>query len=96
MSALESDNVDRESELNYAKQIFSHDESKTKILVRGWNKSSDKIFSVIPFMKEKKATKRTISSEIASVYNLIGLISQAHLIRKLLYREIFDLKLSWD
>lgn len=96
MSALESENVDRESELNYAKQIFSHDKSETKILVLGWNKSSDKIFVVIPFMKEKKATKRTILSELASVYNPIGLISQAHLLRKLLYREIFNLKLSWD
>ena len=93
MSALESHNVDRESELNYAKQIFSHDESETKILVLGWNKSSDKIFAVVPFMK---ATKRTILNELASMYNPIGLISQAHLLRQLLSREIFDLKLSRD
>ena len=53
MSALESDNVDAESELTYAKQIFSHDESKTKIQGLGWSRTSDKISVVILSMKEE-------------------------------------------
>ena len=61
MSALESDNVDAESESTYNKQIFSHDESKTKIQGLGWNKISGKISVVTPSMKEKKATNRNIN-----------------------------------
>ena len=57
VSALESVNVDAESELTYSKQIFSQDESETEILGLGWNKISDKISVAIPSMKEKKATK---------------------------------------
>ena len=84
MSALESDNVDAESELTFTKQLFSHDESETKILVLGWKKSSDKISVVILSMKEKKTTKRKMLSELASVYDPIGLISPVHLLGKLL------------
>ena len=54
MSALESDNVDAESELTYAKQVCSHDESETKVISLGWNKSSDKIFVVIPSTIKKR------------------------------------------
>ena len=59
VSALESVNVDRESEMTYVKPRFSHNESETKILGLGWNKSSDKIYVVIRSMKEKKAIKDT-------------------------------------
>ena len=59
MSALESDNVVAESELTYAKQMFSHDESETKILGLGWNKSSDKISVVIPSINKRKQPKET-------------------------------------
>ena len=47
-------------------------------------------------MKEKEATKRNILSELAYVYDPIGLISPAHVLGKLLYREICDLKLPCD
>ena len=55
-----------------------------------------KISAVIPFMREKKATKRNILSELSSVYNPINLSSPAHLLGKLLHHEMFDLKLLWD
>ena len=54
MSALESDNVDEEKELTYAKQLYSHDESGTQVISLGWNKSSDKIFVVIPSTIKKR------------------------------------------
>lgn len=72
MSGRESHNVDVESELTFAKQIFNHDESEFKILVLGWNKSSGKINVVTPFMKH---IKRNILSELTSVYDPIYLIS---------------------
>ena len=61
MSALESDKIDVESESTYSKQIFSRDQSKTKIQGLGWNKISGKISVVTPSMKEKKATNRNIN-----------------------------------
>ena len=61
MLALESDNVDAETESTYSKQIVSHDESKTKMQGLGWNKISGKVSVVIPSMKEKKATSRNIN-----------------------------------
>ena len=54
VSALENYNVDAESELTYAKQVCSHDESETKVISLGWNKSSDKIFVVIPSAIKKR------------------------------------------
>ena len=35
-------------------------------------------------------------SELASVYDPTGLISPAHLIGKILYREICESRISWD
>ena len=35
-------------------------------------------------------------SELASVYDPIGLISLSHLIGKILYREVCELKIPWD
>ena len=88
MSGRESHNVDVESELTFAKQIFNHDESEFKILVLGWNKSSGKINVVTAFMKH---IKRNILSELTSVYDPIYLISWAHLLGKLLYCMICEI-----
>ena len=50
MAALGSDKVDAGSELTYAKEIFTHNESETKISSLGWNKNSDKISVIVPSM----------------------------------------------
>ena len=48
------------------------------------------------FKKNHQLTKRNILSELASVYDPTGLISPAHLIGKIFYREICEPKISWD
>ena len=50
MAALGSDKVDVGSELTYAKEIFTHNESETKISSLAWNKNSDKISVIVPSM----------------------------------------------
>ena len=35
-------------------------------------------------------------SKLASAYDQIGLISSSQLIGKILYREVFELKIPWD
>ena len=96
MAALGSDKVDVGSELTYAKEIFTHNESETKISSLGWNKNSDKISVIVPSMWEREATKGNIFSKIVSVHDPISLISPAHVLGKLLYHVICDTKLSWD
>ena len=46
MSPFENDNVDAECELTYAKQIYSHNETETKILQ--WWSNILRIFDVLP------------------------------------------------
>ena len=61
-----------------------------------WNKEKDNISVVKPTTKEKRPTKTNILSELASVSDAIGLISPSHLIGKILYREVCELKIPWD
>ena len=94
--SLESKSAEGKQELTYAKQILSQDSNEIKIFGPCWNKENDNISVVKPIAKEKRPTKRNILSELASVYDPIGLISPSHLIGKILYREVCELKIPWD
>ena len=94
--SLESKSAEGKQELTYAKQILSQDSNEIKIFGMFWNKEKDNISVVKPIPKEKRPTKRNILSELASVYNPIDLISPSHLIGKILYREVCELKIPWD
>ena len=62
---------------------------KQKILSLGWNKQNDTISVVTPKIKNNhQLTKQNILSELASVYDPTALISPAHVIGKILYREV--------
>ena len=80
MLELESENSNQ-SELTYGKQVLNQDSNETV---------------VTPTFKNHQLTKRNILSELASVYDPTGLISPAHLIGKVFYREICESKLPWD
>ena len=94
--SLESKSAEGKQELTYAKQILSQDSNEIKILGLCWNKEKDNISVVKPTTKEKRPTKTNILSELASVSDAIGLISPSHLIGKILYREVCELKIPWD
>ena len=94
--SLESKSAEGKQELTYAKQILTQDSNEIKILGLCWNKEKDNISVVKPITKEKRPTKRNILSELASVYDLIGLISPSHLIDKILCRDVCELKIPWD
>ena len=92
MPELESENSNQ-SELTYAKQVLNQGSNETKILGLGWNKRNNTLSVVTPtFKKNHQLTKRNILSELASVYDPTGSISPAHLIGKILYREICEPK----
>ena len=62
---------------------------KQKILSLGLNKHNDTISVVTPKIKNNhQLTKQNILSELASVYDPTALISPAHVIGKILYREV--------
>ena len=95
MPELQSEN-NNQSELTYAKQVLNQGSNETKILDLGWNKRNDTLSVVtLTFKKNHQLTKRNISSELASVYDPTGLILPAHLIGKILYREICESKIPW-
>ena len=77
------------SELTHAKQVLNQDSNETKILGLGRNKQNYTLSVVTPTIKNNhQLTKRNILSELASVYDQTVLISPAHVIGKILYREI--------
>ena len=91
---LENDNTT--SEQTYAKQLFSSNSGHTKILGVGWNKITDKLNNEISQFSERQITKRNVLSCIASIYDPLGLISASHIIEKLIYLELCNLKIPWD
>ena len=92
MPELESENSNQ-SELTYAKQVLNQGSNETKILGLGWNKQNDTLsVATATFKNNHQLTKKNVLSELASVYDPTGLISPAHLIGKILYREISELK----
>ena len=87
---------DTNSEQTYAKQLFGSNSGHTKILGLGWSKITEKINMEIPQFSERQIMKRNVLSYIASIYDPSGLISAINIIRKLICRELCDLKTSWD
>ena len=80
--------------VSYAKQQLGRREIKGNLLGLPGNKETD-IFSVALNVKDCN-TKGGILSDIASVYDPLGLVSPTTLVAKLLYRHICDAKMTWD
>ena len=40
--------------------------------------------------------ERNVLSDIACIYDPLGFISASHVIGKLIYRDLRDLKIPWD
>ena len=91
---LENDNTT--SEQTYAKQLFSSYSGHTKIFGLDGNKLTENINIEIPQFSERQITKRNVLNYIASIYDPLRLISAGHIIGKIIYRELCDLKIPWD
>ena len=61
-----------------------------------WNKTDDQI--AVQFQKSdfSTPTKREVLSNIAKIYDPLGVVSPMSLVGKMLYREICDRKIPWD
>ena len=86
---------DNEDELSYAKKHLGTVKADAKLLGMVWNKSEDTLSIESPAIKNV-SSKREALSELAKVYDPLGLVSSTTLVAKILYREMCEAKLPWD
>ena len=93
--ALETNDSIIENELNFAKQHLGIKPKDTRILGLLLDKREDSFIIQVPNIN-KNATKRSILSTLASIYDPLGFVSPCLLLGKIIYRNLCDLKVSWD
>jgi Pao retrotransposon peptidase. len=77
--------------------LFHNDSSVLKPLGVVWNARSDKLlYAVNPAHGSDKITKRYILSEIAKIFDPLGLLGPVVLHAKGIMQEIWKSKISWD
>ena len=85
-----------QQDLTFAKQQLGGGKpSQGKFLDLPWDRDAD-TFSVTLKTTQKETTKRGVLSQLASIYDPLGLASPTSLIGKQLYRDICDNKTPWD
>ena len=93
--ALETNDSINENELNFAKQHLGTKPKETKILGLLWDKKEDSFIIQVPNVN-KNATKRNILSTLPSIYDPLRFVLPCLLLDKIIYRNLCDLKVSWD
>ena len=79
-------------------QPFSFDkDSDVKALGIQWNPSTDKFgFNPLQLDPNQKLTKRKVLSQLAKVFDPLGLLAPVTLLAKLFMQELWKCKLQWD
>ena len=85
-----------DTDQSYAKQQLGVRSQETKLLGVPWNKTTKKIGVTFPRTSTKVVTKRTVLSEIASIYDPLGLVSPVSVFGKMIYRDTCDNNIPWD
>ena len=93
--ALDTNDSANENKLNFAKQQLGTKPKEAKMLGLIRDKREDSFIIQIPNIK-KNAAKRNILSTLASIYDPLGFVSPFILVGKIIYRNLCDLKFSWD
>ena len=94
-SNLETNDLNSEKELNFAKEHLGTKANETKIMGLNWDKQRD-IFRVEIPTESHRLTKRNILKTLASIYDPLGFIQPVLLIGKILFRNLYDLRMPWD
>ena len=83
--------------MNFAKQQLGTKTNKKKRKILGilWDKQTDSFLIGIPNFS-KRLTEKNILQILASIYDPLGFISPCFLSGKGIYRNVCDLKISWD
>ncbi|XP_071868023.1 uncharacterized protein [Bombus fervidus] len=87
----------RSAEQDINDKLLLGESQTVKTLGVVWNSSDDSIlYSVKVNPLTRQITKRTISSEIAKIYDPLGLLAPVIIRAKLLLQQIWTLKIDWD
>lgn len=90
------ENVDTATNVNANCNLIDV-ENTTKILGMYWNQNVDAYqYTIRPFDENTRITKRVILSEIASVFDPLGLISPVIIKFKIIMQRLWQLNTSWD
>ena len=92
---LETNDLNSEKELNFAKEHLGTKANETKILGLNWDKQRD-IFRVEIPTESQSLTKRNILKTLASIYDPLGFMSLVLFIGKILFRNLCVLRIPWD
>ena len=88
-----------DEERSYAKRQLQVQPNESKLLGVKWNKDEDTIAVQFPTTDSDTshtATKREVLATLAKVHDALGLASPTTLQGKQIYREVCDVKASWD
>jgi hypothetical protein len=91
---LESPTTNDE-EITFAKQELGDEKPQTKLLGLSWDKSKDSL-SVTLDHEGYGTTKRSVLSQLAKIYDPLGLVSPMTLQGKNLFREMCEARIPWD
>lgn len=94
VETLEAPCSDENYEITFAKQQLGS-QPETKLLGLGWDKRKDSI-SVVKPDEVPATTKRNALSQLAKLYDPLGLVSPMTLLGKNLFREMCESRISWD
>ncbi|XP_078051509.1 uncharacterized protein LOC144477649 [Augochlora pura] len=85
------------AEENVNKILQLGESSTIKTLGVVWNSSDDTISYAVTTSKSiGPITKRTISSEIAKIYDPLGLLGPVIIVAKILLQKLWTMKVDWD
>jgi hypothetical protein len=90
LETSDPDSSGTDTDQSYAKQQLGVKSEETKLLGLPRNKTKDKIGVAFPCTGKEVATKRTVLSEIASIFDPLGLVSPVSVLVKMIYRDICD------
>ncbi len=90
-----SSNPPADDELTYAKQQLGASRSETKLFGLSWDKDKDTL-KVGLHEGETISTKRNALSQLAKIYDPLGLTSPSTLEGKVLFREMCEINVAWD
>ena len=93
MKELESPSHNDQEEVTFAKQELGDSTPRAKLLGLPWDNSKDSL-SVTMQQVDHGTTKEL--SQLAKIYDLLGLVSPMTLQGKNFFREICEAHLSWD
>ncbi|XP_076660083.1 uncharacterized protein LOC143363372 [Halictus rubicundus] len=79
------------------KKLYLGESSTLKTLGIVWNSSNDSItYAVETCSPPSRSTKRSITSEIAKIYDPLGLLGPVIITAKMLLQRIWTIKVDWD